>query len=134
MIFKINLSNIPFWELSYIKFNKLFKYSPIATNLRYNEITSQGEIHIDLLLFWRFLKEKNMRIINMKINRNSIIFKLFCILFTLLISIAILVGMWTIKDTNKIMKQEMYRMNNQVLGEIGNNILILLSNVETIRK
>ena len=68
----------------------------------------------------------------MKINRNSIIFKLFCILFTLLISIAILVGMWTIKDTNKIMKQEMYRMNNQVLGEIGNNILILLSNVETI--
>lgn len=75
-----------------------------------------------------------MRIINMKINRNSIIFKLFCILFTLLISIAILVGMWTIKDTNKIMKQEMYRMNNQVLGEIGNNILILLSNVETIRK
>lgn len=73
-----------------------------------------------------------MRIINMKINRNSIIFKLFCILFTLLISIAILVGMWTIKDTNKIMKQEMYRMNNQVLGEIGNNILILLSNVETI--
>ena len=68
----------------------------------------------------------------MKINKNSIIFKLFCILFTLLISIAILVGMWTIKDTNKIMKQEMYRMNNQVLGEIGNNILILLSNVETI--
>ncbi|MGH4126032.1 MAG: sensor histidine kinase [Clostridium sp.] len=68
----------------------------------------------------------------MKMNRKSIIFKLFCILFTLLLSIYITVGIWTIKDTNKIVKKEMYLMNSQVLGGIGNNILILLSNVETI--
>lgn len=73
-----------------------------------------------------------MNIRNIKIDRNSIIFKLFCILFTLLLSISILVAMWTIKDTNKIVRQEMYKMNSQVLNEIGNNILILLSNAETI--
>lgn len=73
-----------------------------------------------------------MNRVNMKINRKSIIFKLFCILFTLLLTISILVGIWTIKDTNKIVQQEMYKMNSQVLREIGNNILILLSNAETI--
>lgn len=73
-----------------------------------------------------------MNIRNIKIDRNSIIFKLFCILFTLLLSISILVAMWTIKDTNKIVRQEMYKMNSQVLNEIGNNIFILLSNAETI--
>jgi len=67
-----------------------------------------------------------------KIHMKSITFKLFCILFTLLLSISILVGMWTIRDTNKIVQKEMYEMNRQVLGEIGNNILILLSNAETI--
>lgn len=67
-----------------------------------------------------------------KINRKSIIFKLFCILFTLLLTISVLVGIWTIKDTNKIVQQEMYKMNSQVLREVGNNILILLSNAEII--
>ncbi|MDK2562113.1 sensor histidine kinase [Romboutsia sedimentorum] len=68
----------------------------------------------------------------MKIRRNSITMKLFVIIFVLILLISGLIGIWVINDTNKIIQKEMYEMRSQVLKEVGNNISILLSNVETI--
>ncbi|MDK2584350.1 sensor histidine kinase [Romboutsia sedimentorum] len=68
----------------------------------------------------------------MKIRRNSITMKLFLIIFVLILLISGLIGIWVINDTNKIIQKEMYEMRSQVLKEVGNNISILLSNVETI--
>ena len=67
-----------------------------------------------------------------KIRRNSITMKLFLIIFVLILLISGLIGIWVINDTNKIIQKEMYEMRSQVLKEVGNNISILLSNVETI--
>lgn len=68
----------------------------------------------------------------MKIRRNSITMKLFLIIFVLILLISGLIGIWVINDTSKIIQKEMYEMRSQVLKEVGNNISILLSNVETI--
>lgn len=67
-----------------------------------------------------------------KILNKSITFKLFLLMFTFTLLIVGLIVTWIIRDTNQMTKNEMYEMRNQVLGEISNNISILLSNVETI--
>ncbi len=58
--------------------------------------------------------------------------KLFLIIFVLILLLSGLIGIWVINDTNNIIQKEMYEMRSQVLKEVGNNISILLSNVETM--
>ena len=64
--------------------------------------------------------------------KESIAFKLFLLIFTFTIAIAVFISFWIIKKTNQITKTEMYEMRYQLLSEISNNVSILLSNVETI--
>ncbi len=41
-------------------------------------------------------------------------------------------GIWSIKDTNKIVQVEMGKMNSEILEEVSDNISILVSNIEEI--
>ncbi|HSQ89615.1 sensor histidine kinase [Romboutsia sp.] len=72
--------------------------------------------------------------VDIKLEKDSIIFKLFLILFGLSASVSMIIGIWFIKDTNKIIENEMYKASNQTLSQLGNNISILLSNVEDVGK
>ena len=72
--------------------------------------------------------------VDIKLKKDSIIFKLFLILFGLSASVSIIIGIWFIKDTNKTIENEMYKASNQTLSQLGNNISILLSNIEDVGK
>lgn len=72
--------------------------------------------------------------VDIKLEKDSIIFKLFLILFGLSASVSMIIGIWFIKDTNKIIENEMYKASNQTLSQLGNNISILLSNIEDVGK
>ncbi|GKZ04366.1 MULTISPECIES: cache domain-containing sensor histidine kinase [Peptostreptococcaceae] len=66
------------------------------------------------------------------IKTNSITFKLFLLIFVLIVFITGIISAWVINDSNKIVQEEIQVMRLQVLDEISNNISILLSNVESI--
>ena len=67
-----------------------------------------------------------------KIKKRSITLKLFSLIFTLVIFISGIIGIWVIGDTSKLVQKEMDIMRTQVLDEVANNISILLSNVENV--
>ena len=67
-----------------------------------------------------------------KIKKRSITLKLFSLIFTLVIFISGIIGIWVIGDTSKLVQKEMDVMRTQVLDEVANNISILLSNVENV--
>ena len=67
-----------------------------------------------------------------KIKKRSITLKLFFLIFTLVIFISGIIGIWVIGDTSKLVQKEMDVMRTQVLDEVANNISILLSNVENV--
>ncbi|GAA0087091.1 sensor histidine kinase [Clostridium sp. CTA-7] len=62
----------------------------------------------------------------------SITLKLCLLLILFIITISVVIGVWAIKDTNKIVQIEIGKMNNEILQEISDNISILLSNIEEI--
>lgn len=62
----------------------------------------------------------------------SITMKLCILLITFIITISIVIGAWSIKDTNKIVQVEMGKLNSEILGEVAGNISIFLSNIEEI--
>ncbi|WP_066895849.1 sensor histidine kinase [Clostridium nigeriense] len=62
----------------------------------------------------------------------SITLKLCLLLITLIITISIVIGAWSIKDTNKIIQVEMGKLNSEILDEVADNISIFLSNIEEI--
>ncbi len=62
----------------------------------------------------------------------SITLKLCLLLILFIITISVVIGVWSIKDTNKIVQIEIGKMNNEILQEISDNISILLSNIEEI--
>lgn len=64
----------------------------------------------------------------------SITMKLCLLLIVLVSSISVIIGIWSINDTNKVIQKEMGRMNSQVLSQVANNISIQLSNVDDIGK
>ena len=66
------------------------------------------------------------------IKTNSITFKLFLLIFILIIFITGIISSWVINGSNKIVQEELKGMRLQVLDEVSNNISILLSNVESI--
>ena len=66
------------------------------------------------------------------IKTNSITFKLFLLIFVLIVFITGIISAWVINDSNKIVQEEIHVMRSQVLDEVANNISILLSNVESI--
>ncbi|MFH5796927.1 two-component sensor histidine kinase, partial [Clostridium perfringens] len=66
------------------------------------------------------------------IKTNSITFKLFLLIFVLIVFITGIISAWVINDSNKIVQEEIQVMRLQVLDEVSNNISILLSNVESI--
>ncbi|MEG2786927.1 MAG: sensor histidine kinase [Romboutsia sp.] len=66
------------------------------------------------------------------IKTNSITFKLFLLIFVLIVFITGIISAWVINDSNKIVQEEIQVMRSQVLEEVSNNISILLSNVESI--
>ena len=66
------------------------------------------------------------------IKTNSITFKLFLLIFVLIVLITGIISAWVINDSNEIIQEEMHGMRSQVLDEVANNISILLSNVESI--
>jgi hypothetical protein len=51
--------------------------------------------------------------------KESIAFKLFLLIFTFTIAIAVFISFWIIKKTNQITKTEMYEMRYQLLSEIS---------------
>ena len=59
--------------------------------------------------------------------RKSIITKLCLLLITIIIVISIVIGTWSIKDTNKIVQAEIGKLNSEVLDEVSDNISIFLS-------
>ncbi|WP_373601273.1 sensor histidine kinase [Paraclostridium bifermentans] len=67
-----------------------------------------------------------------EIKTNSITFKLFLLIFVLIVLITGIISAWVINDSNKIVQEELQSMRAQVLNEVSNNISILLSNVESI--
>lgn len=66
------------------------------------------------------------------IKTNSITFKLFLLIFVLIVFITGIISAWVINDSNNIVQEEIHAMRSQVLDEISSNISILLSNVESI--
>ncbi|WP_346043744.1 sensor histidine kinase [Paraclostridium tenue] len=66
------------------------------------------------------------------IKTNTITFKLFLLIFVLIVLITGIISTWVINDSNEIIKEEIHGMRSQVLDEVANNISILLSNVESI--
>ena len=66
------------------------------------------------------------------IKTNSITFKLFLLIFVLIVLITGIISAWVINDSNEIIQEEMQGMRSQILDEVSNNISILLSNVESI--
>lgn len=62
----------------------------------------------------------------------SITMKLCILLITFIITISIVIGAWSIKDTNKIVQAEMGKLNSEILDEVADNISIFLSNIEEI--
>lgn len=62
----------------------------------------------------------------------SITLKLCLLLVTFIIVVSIIIGTWSIKDTNNIVQIEIGKMNNEILEEVADNISILLSNIEEI--
>lgn len=66
------------------------------------------------------------------IKTNSITFKLFLLIFILIVFITGIISTWVVNDSNKIVQEEIKGMRLQVLDEVSNNISILLSNVESI--
>lgn len=72
--------------------------------------------------------------VNIKLEKKSITYKLFLVLFGLSASVSMILGIWFINDTNRTIETEMYNMSSQTLNQISNNISILLSNVESIAK
>ncbi|GAA0715422.1 sensor histidine kinase [Paraclostridium ghonii] len=66
------------------------------------------------------------------IKTNSITFKLFLLIFVLIVFITGIISAWVVNDSNKIVQAEIRSMRSQVLDEVANNISILLSNVESI--
>lgn len=62
----------------------------------------------------------------------SITLKLCLLLIALTIGIAVVVGVGSIKDTDKIVQPEMGKLNYEILNEISDNISILLLNIEEI--
>lgn len=66
------------------------------------------------------------------IKTNSITFKLFLLIFVLIVFITGIISAWVVNDSNKIVQAEIQSMRSQVLDEVANNISILLSNVESI--
>ena len=62
----------------------------------------------------------------------SITAKLCLLLITFIVTISIVIGTWSIKDTNKIVQVEMGRLNSEILDEVSDNISIFLSNIEEI--
>lgn len=62
----------------------------------------------------------------------SITMKLCILLITFIITISIVIGAWSIKDTNKIVQVEMGKLNSEILGEVSDNISIFLSSIEEI--
>lgn len=67
-----------------------------------------------------------------EIKTNSITFKLFLLIFVLIVLITGIISAWVINDSNEIVQEELHSMRMQVLNEVSNNISILLSNVESI--
>lgn len=56
-----------------------------------------------------------------------------CVLMTILIStISIVMGIWSIRNTNRIVQKEIGKLNNQILDETAFNVSMLLANVEQI--
>ncbi|WP_042273289.1 cache domain-containing sensor histidine kinase [[Clostridium] dakarense] len=72
--------------------------------------------------------------VNIKLEKKSITYKLFLVLFGLSVSVSMILGIWFINDTNRTVEKEMYNMSNQTLNQISNNISLLLANVESIAK
>lgn len=64
-----------------------------------------------------------------KIKKNSIIFKLFIVIFILLISMAFIISLWSVRDVNNIVKDEMKIMNKKVMDQISKRISIISSNL-----
>ncbi|MBE6054352.1 MAG: sensor histidine kinase [Clostridium sartagoforme] len=62
----------------------------------------------------------------------SITTKLCLLLITFIITISIVIGAWSIKDTNKIVQAEMGKLNSEILNEIADNISIFLSTIEEV--
>lgn len=62
----------------------------------------------------------------------SITLKLCLLLILFIITVSVVIGTWSIKDTNTIVQVEMGKMNSEILEEISDNISILLSNIEEI--
>ena len=62
----------------------------------------------------------------------SITTKLCLLLTTFIITISIVIGGWSIKDTNKVVQAEMGRLNSEILDEVADNISIFLSDIEDI--
>lgn len=62
----------------------------------------------------------------------SITLKLCLLLITLIITISIVIGVWSIKDTNKIVQVEMGKLNSEILDEVSDNISVFLYNIEEI--
>ena len=62
----------------------------------------------------------------------SITIKLCLLLITFIITISIVIGTWSIKDTNKVLQAEMGKLNSEILDEVADNISIFLSNIEEI--
>ena len=62
----------------------------------------------------------------------SITLKLCLLLNLFIVTVSIVIGTWSIKDTNKIVQVEMGKMNSEILEEVSDNISILVSNIEEI--
>ena len=62
----------------------------------------------------------------------SITLKLCLLLITLIITISIVIGVWSIKDTNKIVQIEMGKLNSEILDDVSDNISVFLYNIEEI--
>ncbi|MCR1951740.1 MULTISPECIES: histidine kinase [unclassified Clostridium] len=62
----------------------------------------------------------------------SITLKLCLLLNLFIIAVSVVIGTWSIKDTNKIVQVEMGKMNSEILEEVSDNISILVSNIEEI--
>ena len=62
----------------------------------------------------------------------SITTKLCLLLTTFIITISIVIGGWSIKDTNKVVQAERGRLNSEILDEVADNISIFLSDIEDI--
>ncbi|WP_291647932.1 sensor histidine kinase [Clostridium sp.] len=62
----------------------------------------------------------------------SITLKLCLLLNLFIVIVSVVIGTWSIKDTNKIVQVEMGKMNSEILEEVSDNISILVSNIEEI--